>query len=247
MERHLSQREREWIEWILPDDRPAYHEYREMISSMVILGEGRRGAGESILGHAGREIDLTAPLAPVFAYGALETDAGTISVTLREIFDDQISVEIVSNTSDVIPETLNEVRRWTYSNWSPGDPCPQCSSPARQVPMSATSEAKEQFVLAICPNDHRIWVFAEQGKVNRLIPVTNFYNELMLHKNIRDPKIALDSKRFFTELQNYSDADLTYAFLTYNKLKTKVRLPESVTLDRPERRSLLQKFRGLFS
>ena len=69
----------------------------------------------------------------------------------------------------------------------------------------------------------------------------------MLHKNIRDPKIALDSRRLFSELQSYSDADLTYAFLTYNKLKTKVRLPESVTPDRPGRKGLLQKFRGLFS
>ena len=90
--KQLSVRDREWIEWILPGDRAGYKQYRDVLQAMVVLGDGRRGKGEMILGYEGNEIDVTAPLAPVFAYGAIETNFGTISITLREIMDDQISV-----------------------------------------------------------------------------------------------------------------------------------------------------------
>ena len=145
----ISRREREWIEWILPADRNGYRLYREKIASMSVIGEGRRGKGEIILGQSGQEVDFSAPLAPVFAYGAIETDFGTISVTIRELQDDQISVEIVSHRSDTVPPEFEEARRWTYSTWSPGDACPQCESSVREVPMHAVSAPQERFVLAI--------------------------------------------------------------------------------------------------
>src|SRR5260370_20073562 len=95
--RHLAGREREWIHWILPDDRAGYRDYLLHIQSMLVIGQGRRGKGEIILGGQGSGPDFGAPLAPVFAYGAVETDVGTISTTLREILDGQISGVIVSH------------------------------------------------------------------------------------------------------------------------------------------------------
>src|SRR6266851_5448202 len=115
--RPLSERERESLEWILPADRKGYNRYRETIRRMEVIGEGRRGKGEMILGRAETEVDFSSPLAPVFAYGAIETDLGTISITLREMIDDQISVEIVSHASDDVPLEFKESRRWTYSTW----------------------------------------------------------------------------------------------------------------------------------
>ena len=243
----LSAREREWIEWILPPVRAGYKAYRDIIQSMVVIGEGRRGTGEIILGHTGQEVDLSAPLPPVFAYGAIETNEGTISITLRECMDDQISMEIVSNRSDEVPQEFEEIRRWTYSTWSPGDPCPQCNAAVREVSMHTTTERKEHVVLAFCQRDKRMWVYNASDAVNRLIPITNYYNELMLHKNIRDPKIALDSKRLFAELGTFSDNDLSYAFLTYNKLKAKVHLEGAIAVNRTERPTFVQKLRNIFS
>jgi hypothetical protein len=86
-----------------------------------------------------------------------------------------------------------------------------------------------------------------ETQVNHPIPVTNFYNELMLHKNVRDAKVALDSNRLFTELSKYTDADLTYAFLTYNKLKTKVEVRGALVAERKERKTFVKKLRSLFS
>lgn len=243
---HLSGREREWIAWILPEDRTGYRVYRRLIESMTVIGEGRRGKGELILGREGHEVDFSAPLAPVFAYGAIETNFGTISVTIRELMDDQISVEIVSHRSDAVPQEFEEARRWTYSTWNPGSVCPQCGSIVREISMHAMAGRHDHFILAICTNDRRLWVHDASDGVNRLIPATNFYNELMLHKNIRDPKIALDSKRLFTELVSYSDDDLTYAFLTYNKLRAKVHVEGIVEPDNKAPGGFMTKLKQIF-
>jgi hypothetical protein len=56
----------------------------------------------------------------------------------------------------------------------------------------------------------------------RPVPVTNYYNELMLLKQIRDPEIALSSRKLFERLDEYSDTDLANAFLAYNRLRTKI-------------------------
>ena len=245
--RPLSRHERDWIEWILPQDRPAYRYYRTMIETMTVIGQGRRGKGEVILGPAGEKPDFSEPLAPVAAYGAIETTAGTISITLREQLNHQISVEIVSHQSDDIPQKFEEIRRWTYSTWETGQPCPQCLHNVRMVPMHVLASEKDHYVLAICVHDKRLWVYDSTSEMNRLIPLTNFYNELMLHKNIRDPNIALQAKRLFDDLPRYTDADLTYAFLTYNKIKTKIHIDGTLEADRRQQRGLRNILRNMFS
>ncbi len=244
--RHLSPREREWISWVLPAERAGYRDVWERIESLDVIGDGRRGKGEIILGPSDAQPDLTNPLPPVFAYGVIETDAGPISVTIREILEDQVSVEIVNQKSDEVPEKLVERRRWTYSRWSPGQACPQCDQMGREVSMSFEGSSVVSLDLAICPADKRLWVHDRGTGVNRLIPVTNFYNELMLHKNVRDPKIALDSKIFFMTLDRYSDADLRSAFQSYNKLKTKVHLGGTIDMGETAKSHRLHKLFQFF-
>ena len=242
----LSEREREWIEWILPADRIGYCEYRDLICSMTVIGEGRRGKGEVIFGHRDQQADLSAPLAPVFAYGMIETNFGNISITIRERVNDQISVEIVSHRFDDVPREFEEARRWTYSSWNPGNVCPQCGIHVREVAMHPATHKEGHVILAICARDRRLWVFDATNRVNRILPVTNYYNELMLHLHIRDPKVALDTNRLFTDLGSYSDADLTYAFLTYNTLKKKISLEGGIEPDEPAGRGFMAKLKKLF-
>lgn len=241
--RPLTELEKSWLEWILPIDRRGYREYRELLSKLVVLGEGRRGKGNVVLGFSGDVPDMSSPLPPVFAYGVIETNFGAISITVRENAGDQIDVEIISHRTDEVPEVFEESRRWTYSTWSPGSVCPQCQKPVREILMH--SEQNKHFVLAVCAGDKRLWVYDAETQVNHLIPVTNFYNELMLHKNIRDSKIALDSKRLFVDLAKYTDPELTYAFLTYNKLKSKVEVRGILTADRREKKSFVRRLQSL--
>jgi len=239
--RQLTTREREFLEWVLPAERPGYRRYRGFLDTMVVLGEGRRGKGDIILGYSGDTPDTAISLPPVLAYGMVETNFGPLSVTVRENYGDQVDVEIVSHRAEELPQDFEERRRWTYSAWKPGASCPQCEKPVREVMMR--SESGETFVLAVCSADRRLWVFDSATEINHLIPVTNFYNELMMQKNVRDPEVALDSTRLFTQLGRFSDADLTHAFLTYNKLKIKVDLRGSLVIEPGKKLSLGQRLR----
>lgn len=218
--RSLMPFEKSALLWLLPDEKPGYREYRQYITSWPVVGEGRRGPGNFILAEASGIPDTESPLPPVFAYGIIETDRGDISITLRELFSGQLEYEIASMIDEEIPETFVEIRRWNFSSWSPHDPCPMCGNPAREVTMS--SESGVTATLAICAGDKRLWVCDGQDGVNHLIPVTNFHNALMLHKNIRDPDKALAAENLFKSLHTFSDADLTAAFVRYNKLRKKV-------------------------
>jgi hypothetical protein len=100
-------------------------------------------------------------------------------------------------------------------------------------------------VLAVCVRDKRLWILDERDGVNHLIPVTNFHNALMLHKNIRDPKKALVPENFFSQLHEFSDADLTAAFVQYNKLRKKIDLGR-IVVPRAARGNLFDKVISLF-
>ncbi len=241
--RPLTAREKGWLEWLLPPDRNGYRNFRERFEDLVVIGQGRRGKGNLVLGHEGDTPDSTSPLPPVFAYGVIEAEEGAISVMVREEAGDQIEVEIVPLKGEVIPERLTEKSRWTYSTWWPGHPCPCCRHELREVHIGGHDA---EAVLAICSRDHRIWVYESATGVNHLIPITNFYNELMLHKRIREAKIALDPSYLFTHLSEFSDADFVHAFVVYNKIRKKVgavKFEPEVT--RPQK-SLVQIFKRIF-
>jgi hypothetical protein len=187
---------------------------------MVVLGEGRRGPGNLLLGDPGNEPDIGAPLQAVVAYGIVETTKESFTITVRECIDRQIDVEIVSTRDSVVPEHFEEKRRWTYSTWSPGQPSPSTGLPPREVRID------EHVTLAAGRQENRLWLHDAKTGVNHLLPITNFYNELMLLKRIRDPRIALRSSLLFTDLDRYSDADLRGAFVAYNRLRPRVEVNE---------------------
>ena len=214
--RALRRKERDIIESILPVDRPGYRTLRETIGRMVVLGEGRRGPGNIILGYAPGSPDFSFPLSPVVALGMVETTRDTYSVTVRECEGDQIDVEIVSSRGEELPEHFEEVRRWTYSSWMPGDPSPCSGESVREVGVD------ESVTLAIAADERRLWIHDRSTGMVHPIPVTNYYNELMIRRRIRDPKIALDSRLLFDNQGAYTDEELRDAFVAYNAMKHRV-------------------------
>ena len=214
--RALRPKERALVDSVLPLDRPGYRRCRELIDAMVVLGEGRRGAGNLILGYERETPDRESPLATIVAYGVVETTMAEFYVTVRECVARQIDVEIVSSRGEEVPDHFEEKRRWTYSTWQPGSLSPANGRPVREVAIDGT------LVLAISKDEKRLWVYDGESGMNFPIPITNFYNELMLHRNIRDPKVALASHLLFAELESYSDHDFRAAFVAYNKLRRKV-------------------------
>ena len=236
--RELRPIERDLLEFVLPAESPGYNEHRSRIANMVVLAEGRRGKGNFVLGKQGDRADITSPLPSVIAYGVVETTIDTFTITVRECVDEQIDVEIVSGHNEEIPGHFEEKRRWTYSGWMPGSVSPATGEFVREVNIA------EQHVLAIVRSEQRIWLHDGARMMNHLIPITNFYNELMLHKQIRDPKVALKSNLLFSHLDEYSDGELREAFLAYNKLKKKVEVP--IAEPPPEEQGILARVKMMF-
>jgi hypothetical protein len=233
--RKLRPKELDLLETVLPADRPGYREYRELLAKMSVTGEGRRGAGNLVLGFQVDRPDVTSPLPPVVAYGMVETTRDRFSITVRECVDNQIDIEIVSSHGEEIPDSYEEKRRWTYSTWKLGEPLPSNGEKMREVQIA------EQFVLGIAVKEKRVLLHDALTGIVHLIPVTNFYNELMLHREIREANIALNSSRLFTDLHRYTDDDLRAAFVAYNKLKRRVSIAEPQPVQRPASISSLLK------
>jgi len=242
--RNLSGFERELLLWVLPAERPGYRTVRSLVEEWKITARGRRGDGNYILSPLDERADVESPLPQVLAYGIVETDQGEISVTVREPLGNQVEFEIVKLGSGDLVIPFRETRRWTFSDWSPGEACPICVQGAREVIMATTSG--HQMVLAICPSDKRVWVFDERTQVNHPVPITNFYNELMFHQHVRDPNIAFHPERLFSALKEYRDESLVRAFRSYNMIRTKVPLGDEIIVPEPKRRALLDRVRAFF-
>src|ERR1700690_798280 len=96
--RPLRPKELDLLETVLPVDRPGYRALRDRMESMTVLGEGRRGEGDLMLGIPPDAPDTVSPLPPVIAYGVVETTRDAFTISVREEAWAQINVEIVSGT-----------------------------------------------------------------------------------------------------------------------------------------------------
>lgn len=243
--RDLTPMERSLIEWVLPAGSPGYRRYREFVAEAAVIGQGRRGEGEIILGRRGTAPDFGSPLGPVFSFGEAATGADVVSVTVRELTDDQVSVEIVGRKTDAVPEEITVARKWTYADWKPGSPCPQCAAAVREVAVGGRPRSGATgHTIAFCAADRRLWVYDAAGITCRPVPLTNYYNELMLLKNIRDPAIALDGKKLFDDIARYTDGELAGAFLAYNRLKIKIPDIGPGAAPAPEAGGIIRKLLG---
>jgi hypothetical protein len=109
-----------------------------------------------------------------------------------------------------------------------------------------TTVSGRSLVLAVCTRDQRLWIHDDLKKMNVPIPVTGFYNELMLQSKIHDPGIAFQSRRLFSDLDGYTDAVLARAFEAYNRTRNRVRLNESLLRAEERPASLLKRLGKMF-
>lgn len=223
--RDLDPLERDLLLWVLPDDRPGYAVYRRLVETWPVVAAGRRGEGNYILAEAGWTVDRESPLPQLFAYGVVEHEQGTSTVSIRERSGGQLEFEMEGVAR--LP-AVRELRRWSFSEWLPSQPCPSCGSNVREIRM--VTSAAQTLDLVFCSKDRRIWVYDDRTGVNALIPVTGFYNELMLQTGVKDPKIAFDPNRLFEQQGAQAQVELIRAFSSYNRLRNKVVLEGEVII-----------------
>lgn len=222
---------------------------REHLRELVVIGEGRWGTGDMVFGRPGQEIDLTEGMQPVASYGEVNASAGAenfiITLSVHQPNDEQ-QVEFQVGVRDIaeLPEECTERSSWTYARWRPGEPCPATGEPVREVPLNKSKD----LLMAISTARRVLWLHDILDGTSTLLPVTNFYNELMLLKSIRDPQTALDHRRLFTHLDEFTDVDLRETFIRYNLAFRKI-APERVVeprVEAPKPRSFMQRIGNVF-
>lgn len=210
--RDLTDKEKIWLYTALPENKIGYKKYRDLIENLFVIGYGRFGEGNFVLGDANDVVDLEDPSAPIFAISNIAFNEADIYVTIHEEFDDQIEVDIKSINSESIPENLHQTKIWTYSTWLPGQKAPSDNSFVREVHL-----IRNELVLAIATVHKKIWVYNSKSGINHFVPVTNYYNELMLLLENKDAETALNPGRLFTHMNEFTDEQLAQGFLVYNR------------------------------
>lgn len=210
--RELSGQEKHLLFSVLPEEKPGYLQYRRKINELKVTGYGRFMNNNYILGKTGTQPDLSFSSTPVFAAGTVKIPGNEIDVLINEETDDEIEFDLAVKHGNTIPGEINETGRWSYSEWNPGDKSPNDNKAVREVLISAG-----QYFLVFAPSHKKIWLHEKESGVNYLIPLTNYYNELMRFKRIRDPKQALEPGQLFSKINEFSDDDLLNAFVLYNK------------------------------
>jgi hypothetical protein len=210
--RELTRQEKYLLFSVLPEEKQGYRRYREKINELLVTGFGRFKDSNLILGKQNTVPDLSFSSSPVFAAGTIKIPGDEIDILINEEVDDEIEFDLTLKNSGIIPEEINEQGRWSYSNWNPGDQSPGDKKEVREVEV-----LKGEYILAFAPSHKKIWLHMNENGVNYLIPLTNYYNELMRFKRVKDPKEALNPKLLFQNLTEFSDDELINAFVLYNK------------------------------
>ena len=209
--RELSALEKELLFSVLPQEKPGYKIYRDKINGLLVTGSGRFGRGNLYLGKEGTAPDSTLPSAPVLASGTVEFNECTADINIHEEFDEAVEFYIAFSTEEV-PRLLHEKKRWSYSDWIPGQKAPYDNAEVREI-----STGDERYLLAIAPAHKKIWLHETKSGINFLIPVSNLYNYLMLMKNMREANIVSKPALFFENNKSFTDYEIMSAFLVYNK------------------------------
>lgn len=202
---------KEILFFLLPEDKTGYAEYRNKIDGSNITGEGRLGEGNYYLGSGNIKPDLNFPSTDVFAVGELFFKAGKVDAVIHEEDEDGfIEFQVNPFDEDFLSGGISS--GWTLSTWVPRSNFPEDNSEVREVDIYG-----KELVLCFAKKQKLIWFFNAADGVNKIIPLTNYYNELMGIINERDPKEVFNPSKFYDKLSDLSDEVLLKAFLTYNK------------------------------
>lgn len=236
--KEISQNEIKLLMSILPESKPGYKLYRDLILRMNFAGEGRFGNGNFYLGNKNAAGDTSIPSAPVFAIGTVFTNLGSIDVLIHEQEDELIEIQLSQRVDDKTELIINEST--SFSEWKCGD-----NSPGNVDIVYEFGIIKDAYTLVIDRTNRKIWLHNHLTGVNHLIPVSNYFNELMRLKEIKDEKFFKNPSSFFENLDRFAPVDFKLAFYQYNKFMRKFNLrlnPEDLIAVKKKKRSFFKIF-----
>lgn len=209
--RKLNNAELNLLLLLLPESKPGYAKYREMINEFFVIGEGRFGNGNYFLGTKDDSVDLEISSSPILTSGKVITDKTTFDISINELSEGKIefSVSPVPDEQEIY-RVLNVV---TLSDWVPGKKSPEGNK------VELFSIDGMNYILCIAPVDKRIWLFEKSTGINYPVPVSNYYNELLRLTGEKRKEIHLSPDLLFENLKSYTESEIILAFLLYCKYK----------------------------
>lgn len=234
----LSKNEIKLLYSILPENKPGYKKYRELISTMKVIGKGKFNDGNFYLGSGDTKPDISIPSTPVFAVGIVKTNLGSIDVLIHEYEDDLIEVHLSKRVGDDEEIKIDDVL--SFSEWSPGDKSPGSNEAVKEFEI-----VKDKFIFVIDKTNKKIWLHNCNSGVNHIIPVSNYFNELMRLKKIKDENLFRSPSLFFNKLDEFSEEDLKLAFYQYNKFMRRFDIkinPEDLLSPRNKKKKIFKLF-----
>ncbi|MEJ5263439.1 MAG: hypothetical protein WHT45_12200, partial [Ignavibacterium sp.] len=121
--RKLNDAELNLLLLLLPEYKPGYAKYRNLIHQYYILGEGRFGEGNYFLGNIDDEIDLEISSSPILTSGIVTTDKAIFEISINEIQEDKIEFSISPYPDENEIYKVENVK--TLSDWLPGKKSPE--------------------------------------------------------------------------------------------------------------------------
>lgn len=241
--RKLTEYEIDWILWMLPESKPGYRAYREMIKEMMVIGYGKFEPDNLILGHPNDKPNEETFFTPIISLGQIETEKAKIQILIHKPHKNQIQIDIVNLLGDFIPVESKEIKRWSYAYWNPGEKSPATGQPVREVKIFSKTE--HNLILVIAPSDRKIWLHEINTGINHIIPATNFFNELLRQrKDLLDRAAPLNVNFIFENISKFSDVDINNAFINYSKAFAKVDIGPYDEIK--EKKSLIQLLKEKF-
>lgn len=216
--RELNKIEQTVLFKLLPENKSGYNLYRNKIDKMVIIGSGRFGRSNFVLGSEDDKPDLDNPSSPVVAIGVAYVNNENHHITIHEETDNKIEIEL-DGIDKLDDYKLDDIEVWSYSEWVPGELAPNDNSTVREVSIPGNN-----FLLVFAPAHKRIWLHEYESGINYLIPVTNYFNELMMikrEKSVKSPGIL------FKEINEFSNDELRAAFVNYSRYLNKFKIDNS--------------------
>ncbi len=236
--RKLSDAELNLLLMLLPENKSGYARYRKLISEYFVIGEGRFGEGNYFLGRPDDEVDLEISSSPILTSGIIETDKTTFEISINEVQDDKIEFSISPYPDEnEIYKVKNVI---TLSDWIPGKKSPN----GNKVKLFPVDDMN--YVLAIAPVDHKIWLYEKSSGINYPIPVSNYYNELLRLKRETRNEVYKNPARLFDDIDSFSESEIILAFLLYCKYKRRFHfdyLIEKFLTEPKKKKSLFSFFR----
>lgn len=206
--RRLTDAELKYLRYILPEQIAEYNNYFKQLSTLWVIGHGRFGHENLVIGEEETKNTHHSGLGSIFAAGVYIEDGIRTELLLHAMVEGQAEFDIMKQPAE------SSDASYTLSLWKPGVKLAGSKDKVREIPLT-----RDKLLLACDKEKRQFWIHEYATQFNRIIPATNLLNEIRFVAGLKGD---LKPKEIFMQLDSVSDELIVKAFVKYNKLFKKI-------------------------